>query len=183
MDLGIFRRKKAIFWAWIVLPALCVVVAYNALNVHCTFVEDELHRREAVLSILSDVEQRMSVAKDVVCGFAVMGNGHTTAAEDISSRITELARRHRFMINSLRVKDASPTDKEASPALYIELSGVGDILSLMQFLNELQSPQHLTVIDSASLQLQRRVADEEARYKGAFDVRCFRDALQGEDDA
>ncbi len=183
MDLGVFRRKKAAFWAWIVLPALTVVVVYNSLDVTCTYVEDHLHRRQAVLGILSDVEERLGVAKDVVCGFAVMGNGNTTAAEDISTRITELARRHRFTINSLRVQDGSELKKKASPALHIELKGEGGILSLMKFLNELQSPQHLTVIDRASMHLQSRGAKGEASYEMELHIHCFRDALQGDDDA
>ncbi|MBL7075959.1 MAG: hypothetical protein ISS31_00675 [Kiritimatiellae bacterium] len=183
MDLGIFRRRKATFWAWIVLPALTVIVVYNALDVYCTSVEDQLYRRKAMLGIMNDVEERMSVAKDVVCGFAVMGDGHTSAAEDVSMRITELARRHRFTINSLRVKDGVETLKSASPALYIELKGEGDILSLMQFLNELQSPQHLTVIDGALMQLQRQGDKSSVTYKTELDIRCFRDALQGGDDA
>jgi hypothetical protein len=182
MDLGIFRRRKATFWAWIVLPALFVVVAFSSLNVYCTFVEDRLARRKAVLSILNDVEQRMSVAKDVVCGFAVIGNGRTTAAEDVSTRITELAHRHEFMINSLRVKDDAEISKDSAPALHIELKGEGDILSMMQFLNELQSPQHLTVIDGASMHLQRGDKAAMPTYKTDLDVRCFRDALQGGDD-
>jgi hypothetical protein len=53
----------------------------------------------------------------------------------------------------------------------------------MQFLNELQSPQHLTVIDSASLVLQRRGDGTDASYKTGLDIRCFRDALPGGDDA
>lgn len=183
MDLGIFRRRKATFWAWVVLPALAVTVLFNSLNVYCTFVEDRLQRRKAVLGILNDVEERMSVAKDVVCGFAVIGNGSSTAAEDVSTRIAELARRHHFMINSLRVKSANEVKQESVPALHIGLKGEGDILSLMQFLNELQSPQHLTVINSGLIQLQRRGDNSEATYKAELDIRCFRDALGGGDDA
>jgi len=183
MDLGIFIRRKATFWAWIVLPALTVVVVFNSLNVTCTHVEYELHRRKAVLGILNDVEQRMSVAKDIVCGFAVAGNGRTTAAEDISSRISELGHRHQFMINSLRVKDASEINQGSSAALHVELEGEGDILSMMQFLNELQSPQHLTIIDSASMRMQRGADKTEAIYRTELEIRCFRDALQGGDDA
>jgi hypothetical protein len=182
MDLGVFRRKKATFWAWIVLPALCVVVGYRVMHVYCLYVEDRLERRQAVLGILEDVEQCMSVSKDVVLGFAMMGDRRTPAAEDVSSRISELARRHGFMINSLRVKDARATDEDTSRALEIDLKGEGDVLSLMQFLNELQSPQHLTVIDGASLHLKQRGAGTAARYTTELSVRCFRDALQGGND-
>ncbi|MBT3296745.1 MAG: hypothetical protein HN919_22315 [Verrucomicrobia bacterium] len=182
MDLGVFRRKKATFWAWIVLPALCVIVGYQVMHVYCLYVEERLERRQAVLSILDDVEQCMNVSKDVVLGFAMMGDRRTPAAEDVSSRISELARRHDFMVNSLHVNESRETGDESSRALEIDLKGEGDILSLMQFLNELQSPQHLTVIDGASLHLKQRGAGTAASYTTELTVRCVRDALQGGND-
>ncbi|NQU40782.1 MAG: hypothetical protein HQ523_12580 [Lentisphaerae bacterium] len=186
MDLGVFRRRRATFWAWLVLPALCDIVCYSALHVYCRYVEDRLNRREAVLGILEDIEQRMAVAKDVVCGFAMMGDSQALAAADVSSRISELARRHAFTINSLRVKQdidsVGTTAAAPSPSLEIELKGEGDLLSLMQFLNELQSPQHLSIVDGASIHLGRRRAEAAPKYEVELTVRCFRDALQGEDD-
>ena len=182
MDLGVFRRKKATFWAWIVLPALCVIVGYQVIHVYCLYVEEQLERRQAVLGILDDVEHCMSVSKDVVLGFAMMGDSRAPAAENVSSRISELARRHDFMVNSLRVNEPMETGGEQSRALEIDLKGEGDILSLMQFLNELQSPQHLTVIDGASLRLKQRGAGSAATYTTELTVRSVRDALQGGND-
>ncbi len=178
MDLGVFRRKKATFWAWLVLPALCVAVAFQAFHVTCLFVEDRLQRRQAVLGILSDVEQRMDVAKDVVLGFAAMGGGRA-AAGNVNSRITELARRHHFVVNSLQVKDSTENSEEGARALEIDLKGEGDILSLMQFMNELQSPQHLTIVDGATIRLKRQTSGVSAVYNSELSVRCFHDALQG----
>lgn len=177
MDLGIFRRNKSTFWAWIVLPALAVVVAYSVSNVYCASVEDRLYRRKAVLGILNDVEAHMKIAKDVVCAFAVMGGGQATAAEDVSTRMSELARRRGFRIDSLQVKDlvnTVTTDEETSQALTIEMQGEGDMLALMQFMNDLHSPQHLTVVDSALLKLQRRGSKTETHYMAELMVRCLR---------
>lgn len=183
MDLGVFRRKKETFWAWIVLPILSVVVAYHALNVYCRFVEQRLHQRQAILGILDDVEQRMNVAKDVVCGFAMIGDGGTVAAEDINSRITDLARRHDFTINALQVKDPEKAPKAGAHALLVSVKGEGNILALLQFLNELQNPQRLTVVDSASMYLRTQGDGGSAVYETELTVRCFLDALQGGRDA
>ena len=179
MDLGVFRRKRATFWAWIVLPALLVVVSYCALHVYCRYAENQIDRREAVLGILGDVEHRLNVAKDVVCGFAMLGDVQTPVAADVSSRISELAARHAFTLNSLQVNQSDDDKTSASRSLEIELKGVGDMLALMQFLNELQSPQHLTVVEGAAMRLQRQQSEDAPRYEVELTVRCCRDALQG----
>ena len=65
--------------------------------------------------------------------------------------------------------------------LIIALQGEGDVVAVMQFLNELQSPQYLTLLDEATMQLKSG-SGGGALYKLDLNIRCFSDTLGGRDD-
>ena len=183
MDLGQFRRSRTAFWGWIVMPLVLVAVVYYLLHVYCTSVETGLQRRRAVLGILPDLQRRVTLASDVVRGFAMVGGGQ--AADMLSSQINDTARRFGFIINSLRIDKVEPkpaAGKKNKPAaalpprtsrasqFTIDIAGEGDLLALIRFLGQLQRPQSLMRAEKATLRLSRLQA--EPVYDVELTLRC-----------
>ncbi len=177
MDLGVFVKRKATFWAWLLLPLLAMLVLYHALNVHCTLVEERLARRRMVLGLVPQIQGRLGVARDVVQGFAMQGKDRASMVGDAGTRTGEIARRNGVTINSLRVDEPDPLKQPNSKMISVELKGEGSLLSLLSFLNELHSPLHLSLVQSGTLQLSSGVGD--VIYETELTVRCFQESSGG----
>lgn len=181
MDLGVFLRRKTTFWAWLVLPLAGLLVVYHTLDVYCELAEERLERRRAVLGMMPEIEGCLTLAKDVVCGFSVLGGSRGAAIADAGTRTGELARRHGVVINSISVKETAGAKTVASNAVDVEIKSDSSLLALLNFLNELHSPRHLALVRGGTMHLAD--VDGEPRYEAELIIRCFRDVLEGGPDA
>lgn len=170
MDLGMFRRSRTAFTGWIILPLVLVCVAFYLVHVYCSAVEQGLKRRRDFLDVLPDMQRRLTVSEDIVNGFALTGQGNGEAIDVLGAQVHSMARRHDFVINSLRIDKLADQSTEEILVLEIAIKGEGVLLELIRFLNDLQRPQTLALLEECRLQVSKVSADPV--YDVEMTLRC-----------
>jgi hypothetical protein len=184
MDLGLFRRSKTAFWAWVILPGALVAVVLYVVHVYCSYVDEVLQRRLAFDKLLPDLTHRVAMARDVMAGCSLMPKGESLAAEALSAKLNDAAQRCGFVINSVRVDKVEPEGKTklsllkkpaktvtALPALQVTVQGEGLLAAIVKLVAEVQGPQTLVTVESAKVRAKRLIP--EPMYEGEFVFVCY----------
>ena len=170
MDLGLFRRGKLAVWAWVILPALLTAVVLCALEVVCNYVEQNVAQQGTLARIWPALDRRLTVAADVIAGFAVLPSGEADMMEALGSRLNAAAQRHNFAIDSLRIDKDESAAKDKGRVLIMAVRGEGPLDAVMKFVGEVQAPQSLVAVASAKLKAQQLTP--HLLYEGEFVFKC-----------
>jgi hypothetical protein len=164
MDLGIFRRSKAVFSLWVVLPLLTVLSVDLGSAGFCCWAKKRLSDNRALFRTIAD----LSESRDDVVGSMELVLKNDAAlpgtTEEISSWLADITPYTKFTVETLSVSKSNGTvqksrssisrrrskDKPAEaphssvPYLSVTLKGRGSYMSLIKFLRSLES-EHLMV--------------------------------------
>ncbi len=177
MDLGIFRRSRAIFSLWIGLPLVTLIAVETGSAGYCYWARKRLSesrdRLRAIVELSACREDVSKALERVLRNDADLPD----STEAISSWLDELAPISKFTVETLSVsksdgsvqgrrssisrkkKASDPPDEGHTgvPYLSVTLKGRGSYLSLVKFLRLLES-EHLLVTVSG---LRVRTAGHE----------------------
>ena len=199
MDLGLFKRSRTAFWLWIAVPIVTVAVVFSALEVHVRRVEEDLAYRRSTMKALPEIEKRVRDAGEMVRRFSAAPEGKADAPEWVRRRINRFAEQSGLTINSLSIESGQAVIPAASsaaaskpaavrdrgpagaspvaadglkvPYLDVAVGGDGKLFSIVRFLADVQSPESLIAVKSASLRMARGGSDPA--YGGEFVLRCY----------
>jgi len=151
MDLGLFRRRRVVFWLWIVGPLLAAVVVHYSVFLYCGRMSAMLQERQALASILPGLQESLSASQAAIDTFPSVRATATDARAALTTRVSELSTKHGFVANSLRI--SSLTESGPVQKLEVTIEGEGRLLSIMKFVNDLQTPESLMSLVGASLRI------------------------------
>jgi hypothetical protein len=171
MDLGLFRRDKTVVWAWVVIPALATGVSLYALSVFGNAIDQQIEGRRALAGIAPQINARLAMAKDVLIGYGIAPPGKASElTELLGARLNEAAQRHNFAIDSSRIDEVEPSGKGKDRVFRLSVRGEGPLQAVMQFIDDLQSPQSLVAVESVRLKV-RQLAPELV-YDAELALQC-----------
>ena len=151
MDLGLFRRRRHVFWLWIVCPAIAVVGIHYAIFSYNRHVSESLQELRAMAELLPYMEESLAESELEIDRFDSIRITAAQAQASLNTRISNIASRNGFELSNLRINSLPP----AGPIhmLEIEVAGKGGILYIMKFTNELQSPESLMSLVECTLRV------------------------------
>jgi hypothetical protein len=171
MDVGVFTRSRATLAAWVAGPVLLISALHYTLHVYSRYVDEALERRNTFVKLLPQMAARLQVAHDILDGFGTEAVGESQALDFLGGRVNGAARRHGFMINSLRIEKLAERAADDTPVYQVQVSGEGVLLAVIKFLNEFQGPQSLVNVEAAEIRTAR--FDAPPVYEGVFKFKCM----------
>ena len=191
MDLGLFRRSRAQFWAWIGGPILVIVVATYALQSYSGRVERALTERRSLTEVIPEMQIQLGAAKETLQRFALVPPTRSDATERVRARMNRCAEQSGFIVNALNVeqpdataprkptgvrgrkpapaKAAAPDD--TTPFLEVTVNGEGALPAVLRFMDEALGSTSLVTAESAALKMTRNVP--EPFYTAQLVLRCY----------
>ena len=161
MDAAIFRRSKVELLAWIVTPALLLLLVAIMFQVTWRGMKQDLADRVAFIEMLPGLEADHAASRDLLAMFV-------TGLEDIDPALDALAARinsnaeGRLTIEEVRLAEAKDEDFGVA-VLRASLQGVGELMPLMQFLADMRASGGLVGV--TALQLRAMTVDPNPRYE------------------
>jgi len=110
-----------------------------------------LQEQGAMAALLPDMAQSLETADTAIDGFPAIRATAADARSALTTRISELSQQHNFLANNVRIKSL----KESGPIqrLEVTIEGEGRLLSIMKFVNDLQTPESLMSLVRASVRV------------------------------
>lgn len=168
MDSGVFSRRRAMVWCWVWLPVLLIGGAEWAIQASMSRTALEVVRLQHMGDLLvPKAGERLEKAESLLDQFHFKNKSDSLTAESMSAKLNECAHRHGFTIDLLRFQNA-PAGGGKLPGVVVELEGTGGIVPLLCWLNEMQQPGNLLVLDAASVHLLRTLPEPEYGVKLQF---------------
>jgi hypothetical protein len=151
MDLGLFRRRRIGFWLWIVCPLLAAASIHFSVFLYCQRMAGMLQEQKAMAALLPDMAGALDNANSIVDEFPAIRATAAEARSALTTRISELSLQHNFLANNVRIKSltaAGPVQK-----LEVSIEGEGQMLAIMKFVNDLQTPESLMALVRANIRV------------------------------
>jgi hypothetical protein len=156
MDAGVFSNRRAVLWAWILAPLLLLTALHVGVGAVTRRLDRAVARRRLALRQFPELEARNArvVALERQSGLAAAPSG--TVSDLLGLRLNEAAQRHGFRVNARRLERlAGPQLAGARSGLRAAVEGEGSLLVLAQYLDDLQRPENLIVLQKAVIRLAR----------------------------
>ena len=152
MDLGLFRRRKSIFWLWIIAPPLLTITVHFCAYFYCKHIDDQVSYEQALAQYLPKLESALNQSQKTIKPFCVFSGSASEAQSALNSRISQVSTTCGLVVNSLTINSKS-TD---TPIQKLEASveGDGKLLEIMKFIKALQSPTSLISLTRAKLTIR-----------------------------
>jgi hypothetical protein len=181
MDLGVFTRSRLRFGAWIATPIVLIAGLAVSLRGYAGYVDQAFGQRRDVMRLLPQMESRLRAAQAVASRFAVAVHSGSDPADVVQTRLSRMAQQSGFVVNSLVVQrgdarqspagKARPGAAAKAPYLTVTVSGEATLAGVIRFLSEVQHPDALVVVESASVKTIGLVT--EPLYSGDFVFRHY----------
>jgi hypothetical protein len=158
MDLGIYKRSRLLFWAWILTPLAAIAGLYLSVRLFSNTIHRTLDRHHAFVKLLPDLDSQITRAKTLLEQFEVTLDDNTATLDALHSALQEVAARTGFVIDAVSVKPAGAEEHiGAITASTISIKGQGSLYATMSFCHRIQSDHRLLVMDTAELKLLQSV--------------------------
>lgn len=163
MDLGIFRRSKAVFSLWVILPLVTVVTVDAGSAGFCYWAKRRLAENRELLRTIGDLSDSTRAVSESLAKVLKNDEGLPATTEEISSWLDNITPQSKFTVETLSVVKSNGSaattrlpaskkrkgkstsdDYSAVPYISVTLKGSGSYLSLIKFLRSLES-EHLMV--------------------------------------
>lgn len=153
MDVGIFTRGRFIFWCWILLPALLVGGAQCAVYLYGRLTAEALENRRTSMAVVPELKRKVAAVDLLMKRLAPGRSGEMPTIEVLSTRVNDCAQRFGFSLNLLVFHPPKVESGDTLPAVKVEVEGEGALVPLLSWLDEMQRPEHLLILDTASVRL------------------------------
>jgi hypothetical protein len=142
MDLGLFKRRRSVFWLWIVVPLILAISVHYTVFLYSQHTAKTLQERRTMARLLPDLVDVLALSESSLEAFPSIRATAPQARSALNTRVSELSAKHNFTANSVRINSLPP----AGPVQHLEVAieGEAGLLSIMQFVNDLQSPESLS---------------------------------------
>jgi len=171
MDLGVFKRSRVDFLAWILCPVLLIAALHFGTRSYCKHVNASVAWRRAFVDEMPDLDKRLSAAKASVDRFVEATQAHAESLETLSERLSALADGCGFSINEVAVNEWEGATSVDAGIVEVELEGEGRWLDIAQFMDLVQGPEGLVTIEMGRLRLVQQ--GRQARYKCELKLRFY----------
>jgi len=191
MDLGLFRRTRVQFAAWLAGPIVVIAASYYALHAYCEHVERTLTDRRTLTEVVPEMQIQLKAAKETLRHFETTPASRNDATELVRARISRHAQEAGLVINSLSVMQpdelfakkpelarnrkagaAKPAGiEDRTPFLAVSVTGEGTLPAVLRFMDQAMGPQSLVVPETAVLETTHNEA--EPQYTAEFLLRCY----------
>lgn len=151
MDLGLFRRRRSVFWLWVICPLVAAAGIHYAVFFYCRHMAEMLQEQGAMAALLPDMVDSLETADDAVNSFPAIRATAADARSALTTRISELSLQHDFLANNVRIK--SLTESGPIQKLEVTIEGEGRLVSIMKFVNDLQTPESLMSLVRAHIRI------------------------------
>lgn len=150
MDLGIFQTQRWSMGVWIAVPLLLIAAASATTTMMRSAARQALAQREALLSELPDLEQRVERANALLQRVTATSARQGEKIQDATKRLDESAARAGLTIRMLKVVDGVES-KGAYRVATFQVQAEGSLKALVLWLDQVQKPGLLMSIRSASI--------------------------------
>lgn len=171
MDLGVFRRNRMIFLAWILCPLLLITAVHVATVVYRGRAGQAMEDRKQALALVPGLQQRLRVADETLDGFVVEMKEGQGAAEYVGDLVSRAAQESGFVVNALTVDSDRVRERPSGVAVDVTIKGESPYRAVLRFVNELQRPEHLVTLRDASFSATRVVP--ELQYSATLTCRFY----------
>lgn len=152
MDLGLFFTTKRRLLYWIFLPVLGLVVFYLIFFNSLDSQKKALREREAFIELAPIMEQKVLMVEDMISNYKG-ASADTGVIEMLNLRMGKIAQTSNFSINSLAVEKGEAKSGIDLGVYKITLKGQGSLLSVIDFLKEVNLPRMLLAVESCNVSL------------------------------
>ena len=175
MDAGVFVQSKVRLGLWIIVPLLLIAGLQVGVRTYARHAEDRLRESRDLMNVMPEMEVKLASARSVIGRFGVEAEGAVEASELVRRRVTMAGQQSGLVINSLSVEKESqplagrPISLAAARAaaslpagaesVRVSVSGVGPLAAMIRFLDQLQGPESLATIESASVRTMDLVTE------------------------
>jgi len=168
MDLGLFRRKKIVFWLWIVLPVFVIVGIHFSVCRYCRHAAESVQQRQALALLLPDLDSALALSEAEISKFSEISGSAAEVQVEINTRISAVSAECGLVVNSLRI--TSESTKDPLQKLKVSMDGEGGLLAVMKFMNRLQRPELLISLVNTSLRIIKFEPKIVYRFDFDFEV-------------
>ncbi len=178
MDLGLFRRKKTMFWLWIVLPLVAIAGIHYSVSTYCRHLAEEVQTRRALALRLPDLDSALSLSKLEIGKFSQISGTAAEVQASINTRISAVSAECGLIVNSLRI--TSESTKDSLQRLEVSMDGEGQLLAVMKFMNKLQRPELLISLVNTKLRITKFEPKVVFNYLFEFEIGFVPLATEGQ---
>ncbi len=168
MDLGLFKRKKIVFWLWIVLPLVVIVGIHFSVYTYCQHIAETVQTRRALALLLPDLDSALSLSEAEISRFSEISGTASEVRAAVNTRISAVSAECGLVVNSLRI--TSELTKDPLQKLEVSMDGEGGLLAVMKFMNRLQSPELLISLVNANLRIAKFEPNVVYNYDFEFEI-------------
>ena len=175
MDLGVFRRSKAVFSLWLLLPLFTVIAIDFGSAGFCFWAKRSLLQNRDMMQTIGDLAESRQRAEDALAALVQKDGALPATSQEISSWLDEVASRSEFTVETLSViKSDGSAQKSKSrisrrkqkqkkdvskpqalvPYIGVTLKGQGSYLSLVRFIRDLESQYLLVHVTGIGIRAQ-----------------------------
>lgn len=151
MDLGLFRRRRSVFWLWVICPLVAAGGIHFSVYLYCGRMAEMLQEQGAMAALVPDMADSLETADTAISSFPAIRATAADARSALTTRISELSLEHDFLANNVRIK--SLTESGPVQKLEVTIEGEGRLLSIMKFVNDLQTPESLMSLVRSSIRI------------------------------
>jgi hypothetical protein len=151
MDLGLFRRRRFVFWMWVICPLVLAVVIHYSVYFYSQRMAGMLQEQRAMAGLLPELSGALALSRSVTDTFPHVRATAAEARASLTTRISELSNQHGFLANNVRI--SSLPAEGAMHRLEVTIDGEGRLLSIMKFVNDLQTTDSLMDIVGTRLRV------------------------------
>ncbi len=156
MDLGVFNRRRVVLWCWILVPVLVIGGTEWTLQTCARRAAVSLaHGRSLSRSLIPEAEGRLKTADTLLGCFQLKSKDEGQIVEALTARINEGAHRHGLSIDLMRFQPATAASGGRAPGMVLDLECVGGLAPLLTWMDEIQRPENLLIMEKATLHLER----------------------------
>ncbi len=152
-DFGMFGRRRTAFWLWVVLPPVLVIavaIARAAFARHLS--ETERKYTEAVRAI-PEMESSLKALQFTADRLKTSASEDDLTTESFGHKLHSAAARSALTVNALSADKAGESGNALS--IRANLRVEGSLISILSFLNTLQSNGARVTVDAARLRATR----------------------------
>lgn len=169
MDLGLFRRKKTVFWVWIVLPLLVNVAVHYSVKTYCQHTAKQIQKRSALDLYLPDVDSALTLSKAEIDKFSQVRGTASEVQSAVNTRISDVSAECGLMVKNLRITSESSSDPLKT--LKVKMEGEGQLLAIMKFMNKLKKQELLISLVNTRIRIIRFSPEIVYSYLFEFDIK------------
>lgn len=175
MDVGIFTRGRFLFWCWILVPMLLVIGAQCAVCLYSRLATEALAARRISVAVVPELKREVAAVDLLLKRFAPGRSGEMPTIEVLSTRVNDCAQRHGFIIDQLLFQPPKLESGDTMPTVKVEIEGQGALVPLLSWLDEMQRPEHLLILDTACVRLTQTTPAPAYGVKLLFRFSSFPD--------